>query len=162
MAKMNWNRVRPTSLSHAMELCIEFGRQKKNLSVDRIADRMGLANKWTLYKWIENGRMPAILIPTFEHACGANYMTTYLATAAHKLLIDIPSGKRPSDTDIISLNANFNDAVSLLSRFYKGDVQVDQTINALTNSITEIAFHRENIQKDQMPELDLSLESDDE
>lgn len=162
MAKVNWNRVRPNSLSHAMELCIEYGRQKKNLSVDRIADRMGLANKWTLYKWMENGRMPAILIPTFEHACGVNYMTTYLATAAHKLLIDIPCGKRPTDMDIISLNANFNDAVSLLSRFYKGDAQIDQTINALTHSITEIAYHRENISKDQMPELDLSLETEDE
>lgn len=145
-----------------MELCIEYGRQKKNLSVDRIADRMGLANKWTLYKWMENGRMPAVLIPAFEHACGATYVTTYLATAAHKLLIDIPVGKKPIDTDILTLNSNFNDAVSLLSRFYKGESDIQETINSLTNTIESMAYHRENIQKDHAPELDFELEHEDE
>lgn len=141
-----------------MELCIEHARQKRNLSVDRIADRMGLTNKWTIYKWLENGRMPAILIPAFEYACGVEYVTTYLATSAHKLLIDIPMGKKPKDTDILSLNSNFNDAVSLLSRFYKGDADIDDTINALTNTIESMAFHRENVMKDQTPELDLGWE----
>ena len=160
MARINWKRVRPSSLSHAMELCIEYGRQKQNLSVDRIADRMGLAQKWTLYKWMENGRIPAIQIPAFEHATGASYVTIYLATTAHKLLIDIPMGKKPVDTDILTLNANFNDAVSLLSRFYQGQADMQETLDSLTNTIESIAFHRENIQKDHAPELDLFMEQD--
>ncbi len=145
-----------------MELCIEYGRQKHNLSVDRIADRMGLPQKWTLYKWMENGRIPSIEIPAFEHACGANFVTVYLATAAHKLLIDIPVGKKPVDTDILTLNANFNDAISLLTRFYKGEADMQDTLSALTNTIESIAFHRENIQKDHAPELDFGTEHEDE
>ena len=59
MRRRNWKRVNPTSLRHAMELCLDYGREKRNLSVDRVADLMGMPSKYTLYKWLENGRMPA-------------------------------------------------------------------------------------------------------
>jgi hypothetical protein len=96
MPGRNWKRVAPTTLSNAIELCIEFAKEKHNRSVDRIAELIGLANKYTLYKWIESGKLPAISIRPFEHACGCDFVTRYLAHSAHKLLIDIPSAARPA------------------------------------------------------------------
>jgi len=138
-----------------MELCLEHGREKRNLSVDRVADLMGLTSKWTLYKWLENGRMPANLIRPFEHACGATFMTQYIATSAHKLLVDIPRGRPANDDEVLELQTGFNDAVNLLARFYRGEVGAEETVAALTQTMSEIAAHRENVSKALTPELGL-------
>ena len=155
MARRSWKRMAPTSLREAMELCLEYGRAKRNLSVDRVADLMGLSSKWTLYKWLENGRMPAVLIRPFEHACGATFVTQYIATSAHKLLVDIPSGRRAGHDDVLALQTGFNEAVNLLARFYEGSASADETMAALTKTMTEIAVHRENVSKAMEPELEL-------
>ena len=143
-----------------MELCLEHAKQKKNLSVERVADLMGLANRWTLYKWLENGRMPAILIPVFEHACGIDFISQYLAYSNHKLLIDIPTGKKASENKVNELQIAFNNAIGLLLTFYKGNSDTDKTIAALNNVMGDIAFHKTNIEKSLQPELSL-FEGDD-
>lgn len=158
MTRRVWKRVNPISLRHAMELCLEYGREKKKLSVDRVADLMGLPSKWTLYKWLENGRMPSILIRPFEHACGIDYVTQYIATSAHKLLVDIPTGKPAQDIDVLKLQTGFNEAVNLLARFYQGEANADDTVALLTQVMSEIAAHRENVSKSLTPELGLFSE----
>ncbi|AOE92049.1 hypothetical protein LBM341_03799 (plasmid) [Ralstonia solanacearum] len=60
VTRRNWKRIRPTSLRHALELCKDYAKERHNLSVERIAESMGLADHWTLYKWFQNGRMQAI------------------------------------------------------------------------------------------------------
>ena len=142
-----------------MELNVEFARDRSNLSIDNIADLMGLPSKWTLYKWLESGRMPANLIRPFEHACGATYMTQYIAGSAHKLLIDIPSGKPAKDGDLLALQTDFNDALNLLASFYKGDASADDTLSALTATLTQIAGHRANVSQALTPELGLFEEA---
>lgn len=155
MARRNWKRVAPTSLRHAMELCLEYGREKRNLSVDRVADLMGLPSKWSLYKWLESGKMPAILIRPFEHATGASFVTQYIATSAHKLLVDIPNGKPAKDDDVLALQTSFNESVNLLARFYRGEVSAEETKAALDKTMGEIAGHRVNVSKSLAPELGL-------
>lgn len=155
MSRRNWKRAIPTSLRHSMELCLEYGREKRNLSVDRIADLMGLTSKWTLYKWLENGRMPANLVRPFEHICGCTYMTTYIATSAHKLLVDIPAGMPVQDGDVLALQGHCNEAVNLLAQFCRGEAEADATVAALTGLMAEIAGHREQVNKAHAPELGL-------
>lgn len=155
MARRNWKRVTPRSLRHAIELCKEYAREKQNLSVDHIADLMGLADKWALYKWMESGRMPAILIRPFEHACGCSFMTQYIATSGHKMLVDIPTGKRAEDTEVLDLQTRFNESINLLARFYQGNAEAEETIGALTSVMAEIAGHRLNVSKAMTPELGL-------
>lgn len=155
MAPRSWKKVQPNSLRHAMELCLEHARVKRNLSVDRVADNMGMASKWTLYKWLENGRMPAVLIRPFEHTCGIELVTQYLATSGHKLVVPIPAGKKPKDTDVNELQGTFSEAISLLIRFYQGKSEADETLGSLTQVMTDIAWHRENVSKTMTPELSL-------
>ncbi len=162
MPRRNWKRVAPTSLRQAMELCLEYARSKHNRSVDGVAERMGLANKWSLYKWLENGRLPSILIRPFEHACGCTYVTQYIATSAHKLLVDIPSGQATGETELLSLHSDFNAAVDLLRGFYDGKAEAPETLSALTEVMSQIAGHRENVNKAMTPELGLFKENDHE
>jgi hypothetical protein len=111
-----WKKVSPTSLSHALELCLEHAREKHNRSVDQIADLIGLANKFTLYKWVESGRLPAIQVRPFEHACGCDFVTRYLAHSAGKLLVEIPIGRPATVEDLQVLTGRCNDAVGCLDR----------------------------------------------
>lgn len=59
MSKRNWKAAQPSSCCQALEWSLEFAKEKHNLSAERIAERMGQANHWTLYKWVSEGRMPA-------------------------------------------------------------------------------------------------------
>ena len=155
MKRLIWKNRQPSSLRHGMELCLEFSRFKHNRSVDQVADIMGLANKWTLYKWLENGRLPAVLIRPFETACGIDYVTRFISHSAHKLLIDIPTGKRATSKDVNTLQASFTDAVSLLLKFYENKQEADETISALYQVMEQLAVHQGQVEKFKQPELDL-------
>lgn len=67
-----WKRYQPTSCRDALHQCKAYAQEARNLSVERIADQMGLPDHWALYKWIESGRFPFVLIPAYESACGIN------------------------------------------------------------------------------------------
>jgi hypothetical protein len=151
----NWKRVAATSLPHAMELCIEFAREKHNRSVERIADLMGCANKFTLYKWIESGKIPAVSIRPFEHACGCDFVTRYLAHSASKLLLDIPVGRCAGVEDLQRLTGSCNAAVGVLIQFYAGRIDAESAITAVTIAMEDLAWHRINASKVHAPELPL-------
>lgn len=158
MAKRNWKKVRPTSLRHAIELCKDYAKDVHNLSVEKIADLMGLVDHWQVYKWMQNGRIPGNLIRPFEHACGCTYITEYIANSAHKVLIDIPGGRKATEMDINTLQSAFADASGLLIRCHRGEASPEETIEALTGVIGGLAWHRENVRHLADPELPLFQE----
>ncbi|HGM5017881.1 TPA: hypothetical protein ACKPYW_002282 [Pseudomonas aeruginosa] len=61
MKRRNWKNAQPTNLRQALEWCKDHGRERRRLSVERIAEQMGLPDHSALYKWLANGRMPAVL-----------------------------------------------------------------------------------------------------
>lgn len=153
--KRNWKRVRPTSLLNAMELCVEHARETRNASVDRLAEHMGEESHHNLYKWLATGRMPIVKQRAFEHACGANFVTRWLATSAGLLVIDIPTGRQANGEDVLALQETLNDAVGALLQFYAGKIEQAQVLARLTAALEGLAFHRENVRKFDQPELDL-------
>ena len=155
MPSRRWNNARPTSLQHALELCVQHARDIHNRSVDRLADLCGLTNKWRIYKWIESGGIPAVMIRPFEHACGCEYVTNWLAASAHKLVINIPTGRRANEIELNDLQRGIHDAIGLLMRFYAGEAEVEETTAALTHVMEGLAWHRANAFKSAQPELDL-------
>lgn len=155
MAKRNWKRARATSLQQAMELCIEFAKEKHNRSMDRIAEGMGLTNKWTLYKWIESGGLPVRMVRPFEDACGCEFVSRYLAASAGKLVVEIPTGRRASAGDVHELQDLLNAAVGSLIKFYGGKAEAKETLASIMGAMEGLALHRENIAKAEQPELDM-------
>ena len=155
MSKRRWKTLQPTSLRHGMELCKEFARVERNLSVEGIATEAGLVDHWTLYKYFQNGRMPLALLRPFERACGVDYITRWIAASAGKLLIDIPRGRSASPADMQALQEILTATTGALLAFYAGKNDAPDTLAVLQNALEELAWHRGNVQQHANPQLEL-------
>ena len=153
MSYINWKKARAKSLPEAFWLVKEHAKAKRNLSVARIAELMGMEDESLLYKWMK-GSMPVHKLHSFEYVCGANYVSVYLASSDNKLLIDMPTGKAIKEVSVLEMQGAFNDAISLLVKFAIGKAETEETVAALTCSMSNLAYHRENVQKANTPELD--------
>ena len=155
MTRRVWKNVRPNSLVHALRLCKEFAQDRHNLSVERIADRMGVSHD-SLYKWLATGRLPAILIPAYEHACGASFASVWLATSANKLVIDMPTGRKADGTELLDMNSSCAAALQLLTAFYAAPHATcpEATLLALRQHMEQVAFHHNNVAQYATPELE--------
>lgn len=154
MAKNNWKRIQPTSLQQAMELSVRHAKEAHNRSVDHIADLMGLANKWNLYKWMESGNLPSRSIRAFEHACGCDFITRWLAHSGGKLLIAIPTGRSVKPHELGEIHQNFIDSIGALARFYEGKEAAQETLNRITEMLESLAWHHGNVQQHVQPGLE--------
>jgi hypothetical protein len=143
-----------------MELCKDHAREKRNYSVERIAEVMGQEDHWTLYKWFQSGRMPAVLIPAFEEACGIDFVSRWLATRSGKLVIDIPTGRKQSAADVNELQTVLHTAVGSLMEFYRDKHDVDATLADITCALQNLAWHRGNVAQHNQPQLDLGANGD--
>lgn len=159
MTRRDWKRFRANSLVHALRLCKEFAQERRNLSVERIADRMGVTHD-SLYKWLGTGRMPAILVPAYELACGCHYVTDWYAASAGRLVVPMPTGRAVSDADLLAMNSNFATALEMLKAFYADPASVDlkATSDALYAHLQQVAFHHHNVARYAAPELDFTNE----
>ena len=154
MSRRNWKHVRPTSLIDALRLSKEFAQERGRLSVERIADRMGCTHD-SLYKWLATGRLPAILIPAYELACGCSFVSGWLAASAGKAVIDMPTGRTATQTDMVELNSGFASALQMLTDLYAGKAQDSAaTVAALTAHLENVAWHRANAAQHATPELE--------
>ena len=142
-----WRRYQPTSCRDALEKCKEHAREARNLSVERIAADMGLNDHWALYKWIENGRFPFVLIPAYEAATGINLPSRWLAATQRRLLVDMPVGRAATEDDLVQLGTGFQQAVQLLSDFYKSNGATDPApvLDALRSHLESVAHHHFNV-----------------
>lgn len=155
MSRRYWKVWRPRSLQEAVEGCVLYAQEHARLSVDRIADLVG-ESKWTVYKWMQKGSIPAVKIAGFEHACGACYVTEYLASSARKLVIDLPTGRLPAGSDIHALQEACTAAIGALLRFAEGRADAADTSDHLTAAMTRLAHERAQVERHTQPELSLS------
>lgn len=155
MSRRNWKTWRPSSLRQAVEGCVEYAQSVKRMSVDQIGELVGESN-WTVYKWMQKGGIPARKIAGFEHACGCHYITEYLATSARKLVVDLPTGRLPSGSDVHALQESCTNAVGALLRFAEGKSTAADTADALTAAMTRLAHERAQVERHAQPELNLS------
>lgn len=153
MSKRNWKRVQPRDLRDALDLCTEYAREKHNRSVDNIADEMGLASKWTLYKWIQEASLPVRLIKPFENACGIDFVSRWGVISTGKLVIEIPKGRKGEPDDIQALQTVTHDAIGALMKFYADKANVDDTLATLQTALERMAWHKGNVEKYRQPEL---------
>lgn len=157
MSRRDWKRVRANSLLEALRICKEFAQDKKNLSVERIADLMGVTHD-SLYKWLGTGRMPSILLPAYELACGCHYATEWLAASSGRLVIDIPTGRRVGQAELVQLNSAWAAALEALTTFYDGGADAPKTLAALATHLQQVAWHHTNVGRHATPELDFSTD----
>ena len=155
--RRDWKRIQPNSLITALRLCKDYAIERKRLSVERIADLMGVTHD-SLYKWLSTGRMPALLIPVYENTCGIQFVTKWLAASSGKLIIDIPTGKTASVDETQALQGNLTLAVSSLIQFYQGTEGAESTLAAIQTALEDLAGHRSNVSTFETPQLDFKDE----
>lgn len=155
MTRRNWKLARPASLTEALRLCVDYAKERHNKGIERIADQMGHSHD-SLYKWVATGKLPAILVPSFELVCGCHFASTWLATAAGKLVIDMPTGTKGNPEDMVALNSGFASALQLLTNFYAARAQGDAqaVLAALNAHLAQVAWHSANVAHSGTPEFD--------
>lgn len=155
MSSRVWKRYQPGTLRDALKGCKDYAQERHNLSVERIAERMGLEDHWALYKWIANGRMPMVVVPAYQHACGIDLVTRWLAASGRKLLVDMPTGRKAVQTDMVELNTGFAKALQLLTNFYDtSGADTTDTLDNLRLHLEQVAYHHANVAKFSTPELE--------
>lgn len=155
MTRRNWKALQPSSLRHAFELCKDHARDRLNKGVERIADDMGLADHWVLYKYLQKGSMPANLIRPYELACGIDYVTRYLAASNGRLLVQIATGRKLTHADVVELHEHFATALKLLTDYYAKPGDPSAALAALTTHMEHVAWHRQNVAQHINPQLEL-------
>ena len=155
MTRRNWKALQPSSLRHAFELCKDHARERLNKSVEGIAEDMGLADHWVLYKYLQKGSMPANLIRPYELACGIDFVTRYLAASNGRLLVRIATGRKLAHADIVELHEHFAMALKLLTEYYAKPGDPSAALAALTTHMEHVAWHRQNVAQHINPQLEL-------
>ena len=155
MSRRRWTGAQPASLRHALELCKDFAKEAHNKSVERIAEEMGLADHWALYKWLQTGRMPANFIRPYERVCQCDYVTRWIAASAGRLTIDMPTGRRCSAQDTQALQELLTTAAGKLLAFYANKCETEETLCAIQAAMEGLAWHRGNVKQTQHPQLEL-------
>lgn len=152
MRKQNWKAVRPLNLKDALDWCVRYAKANRHLSVEGIADIMGV-NHWTLYKWIGEADLPLRLLKNFEHACGIDYASRWLVESNGKIIIDMPRGKQCGTQDVQVLQSATHAMVGEVMRFYADLTDVDATLAAIQTALEQTSWHKGNVQKYRQPEL---------
>lgn len=155
MNRRRWKNAQPTSLRHALELCKDFAKEAQNKGVERIADEMGLADHWALYKWLQSGRMPANLIRPYERVCNCDYVTRWLAASAGRMTIEMPTGRHCIAQDTQALQELLTTATGKLLAFYAKNSEAEETLAAIQAAMEALAWHRGNVGQSQHPQLEL-------
>lgn len=144
----------PTSLLTAFEADKAHALARHRRNVERLAELMSITPA-LLYKWLETGAMPANRIAAWEHLTGNDAVVRYLAASGHRVVIDIPTGRRANEGDVHALQAVLHEATGALLAFMVGDMDRDTALANLTNGLEALSWHRENVRKSDQPELEL-------
>ena len=155
MNRRRWKTIQPTSLRHGLELCKDFATEAHNMRVERIAVEMGVTDQWTVYKWLQTGRMPANMIRPYERACGCDYVTRWIAASAGRLTIVIPTGRNCTAKDMQALQELLTTAAGKLLAFYAENIDADDALAAIQAAMEGLAWHRGNVTQTQNPQLEL-------
>lgn len=155
MSRRNWRTVNPRSLREAIELCKDYALEKHRRNVDRIAELAGEESQWTVYGWLRDGSIPGKKIHAFQHACGCDFITRWLAHSSGMLLIPSPTGRKVDMDDVHRLQGTLNGAVAALIGFASAQMDADQVGAELTTALEALAWHRENAARSHQPELEL-------
>lgn len=141
-----------TSMEDAFQLCLAAA-EKRRRTPKVLAELMGVALS-TFYRWLSDCSMPANLIRQFEEFCGAGYISEYLcASSGERIVIEIPAGRSATVEDLAAVQQHAADALAMLSRFYLRQSTAEDTVAAISITLSDMAYQRQNVIKHAEPEL---------
>jgi hypothetical protein len=156
MTKTYWKRIVPHSMVKALNLTKEHGKQKNNLSVQRIADQLG-ASDACLYKWLGDATMPVNKVIAFEDVCGMPFITQYLAHSQGYLLVPAPTGRKAQHKDLNELQLYMAKVVAKIIEVNQDECTAQEAIDAIKVLMQDLAFQQRNVAVTDMPQEEFNL-----
>ncbi|WP_102797338.1 hypothetical protein [Bowmanella denitrificans] len=153
-------RLIPRSLNEALQACKEYAVKHANMSVPRLADRIG-STPDSLYKYLGLGTLPVNKLVAYEEASGTLFVTQYLAHSHGCLLVKIPSGRRASHKQLAELQKYSAEVISMLIDVNNDGGDVERTVEQIQLLMQDLAYHKTNTEKLRQPEL-FAFAGDDE
>ncbi|MCL2297792.1 MAG: hypothetical protein FWC35_05950 [Proteobacteria bacterium] len=135
-------------------MCVDHAADKLRRPPKMLADLMGVPLS-TVYRWLADGSMPLNRLRQFEAFCCCSYISEYLCVAGGRIVIDVPVGRGASVKTLAEAQANFAQAFSTLAKFYEGRATAEETVEALSITLSDLAYQRQNVIKHAEPELGL-------
>lgn len=160
MSRKNWNQLVARSLTESLQLCKEFAIANKQMSVPRIADRIGTSPDM-LYKHLGGATMPAFMLIPYMEATHRIYPLQYMAHSLNHLLAPMPRGRKAEHKTLIALSQFCNAVMGQMLALQSGECQPQNVTDQLTLLMENLAYHRLESQKHDQPELDLFPERAD-
>lgn len=160
MKRRNWNQLIPRSLTESLQLSKEFACATKQMSVPRIADRLGCSPDM-LYKHLGAASMPAYMLIPFMEACHRIYPLQYMAHSLNYLLVPMPRGRKAEHKTLIALSQFCNAVMGQMLALESGECRAQDVTDQLTLLMENLAYHRMEAQKHDQPELELFPERAD-
>lgn len=157
MIRRNWKQVQPSSLRDALRLCKDHALERKNFSVEHIAELMDVTPD-LLYKWLSTGKMPVSSVRAYEHICGISLVTRWQAVSAGYLVIKAPTGRSASAADMHALQETLNDVSGQLLKFYNSKVGAEVVLAAIQQGMEGLVWHKGNVEKHSQPEFEFTQE----
>jgi len=154
MSRRNWNQVVPRSLTESLQLTKEFACTTKQLSVPRIADRLGCSTD-SLYKYLGGATMPAFMLIPFMEVCHRNYPLQYMAHSLNMMLIPIPRGRKAEHKTLVELNMFCAAVMAKLLALHSVECNQQEAVDHVTRLMESLAYHRAEAAKHHTPELAL-------
>lgn len=159
MSRTNWKCLVPHSMVKALNLAKEHGKEKKQQSVQRIGDRLGVSPD-CLYKWLGDATMPVNKVIAFEDACGISFVTEYLAHSQGYLLVKAPTGRKAEHKDLNQLQLYMAQVAAKIIEANEGACTAQEAIDHIKVLMQDLAFQQKNVAVTQYPQEELNLGGD--
>ncbi|MFN4056389.1 MAG: hypothetical protein ACK4GU_16135 [Alishewanella aestuarii] len=160
MSRKNWNQLVARSLTESLQLCKEFAIANKQMSVPRIADRIGTSPDM-LYKHLGAASMPAYMMIPYMESTHRIYPLQYMAHSLNHLLVPMPRGRKAEHKTLIALSQFCNAVMGQMLALQSGECRAQDVTDQLTLLMENLAYHRMEAQKHDQPELELFPERAD-
>lgn len=148
---------RPISLADAVDLDEENGLQDKRRP-RKVMEELMHTSRSEYGRWMNDLELPLGKLLQWSEFCGSTHTIEYLALAAGKLVIDIPTGRTMASHDIHALQTVLNEAVGQILNFAAGKADAPTALAAIQTGMASLAWHKVNIEKHQQPELEFTHE----
>ena len=129
----------------ALNSCIFHAAEHYGLSITDISASMEASSNWTVFKWIESGKMPLCEIAKFEDACHARFVTRYLAEHAGLLLLPKPKATDNPTQTLLGAHKAIADALSHAANFWDGKGDKKQALKTIDTAMEALACQRKQI-----------------
>jgi hypothetical protein len=128
----------------AINDCLKHAEEHFGMTTKDIAQTMNV-NMWTLFKWLESGKLPLNEINKFEAACHARYITRYLADASGLILVTKPRNMEAPENALVAINKASSNAISAIAEYIGGTKNKQGTTKAIDAAIEVLVWQRSRL-----------------